>query len=85
MRVKEPFLGGCVTIKKGWKVTILVPSGKRWDRVTGQIEDELKEMTGVAVMPSSHGGWVLNMGGRFGTPGIADDDNIVAIRGKRIR
>jgi hypothetical protein len=32
------------------------------------------------------GCWVLNLGGAHGTPGIADDDNIVAINrgGKRI-
>lgn len=38
---------------------------------------------GKAVMRSSHGGWVLNMGGRHGTPGIADEDNIVAVRKQR--
>ena len=35
--------------------------------------------TGRAVMPSSHGGWVLNMGGRYGTPGIADETNVVRV------
>lgn len=31
-------------------------------------------------MRSGHGGWVLNMGGKHGTPGIADDNNIVSVR-----
>jgi hypothetical protein len=28
-------------------------------------------------------GWVLNMGGRFGTPGIATENNIVRVGGKK--
>ena len=36
--------------------------------------------TGRAVMPCISGGWVLNMGGRHGTPGIANDDNTVKVR-----
>ena len=39
-----------------------------------------KEHTGKAVMRSSHGGWVLNMGGAHGTPGLADERNIVRVR-----
>lgn len=39
-----------------------------------------QKRSGKAVMRSSHGGWVLNMGGRHGTPGLADDDNIVHVR-----
>lgn len=35
--------------------------------------------TGKAVMKGPHG-WVLNMGGAHGTPGIADDRNVVMIR-----
>ena len=31
-------------------------------------------------MRSSHGGWVLNMGGAHGTPGLAGEENIVAVR-----
>lgn len=53
-------------IKPGDKVTIVTPQGQ--------------QRTGRAVMRSSHGGWVLNMGGKHGTPGIADDSNIVAVR-----
>src|SRR5208337_2565750 len=39
-----------------------------------------KERTGRAVMRSSHGGWVLNMGGAHGTPGLADDSNITSVK-----
>ena len=35
--------------------------------------------TGRAVMRGPHG-WVLNMGGAHGTPAIANDDNIVAVK-----
>lgn len=35
--------------------------------------------TGKAVMRSSSGGWVLNMGGPHGTPGLANDQNIVRV------
>lgn len=38
---------------------------------------------GRVVMRSSIGGWLLNMGGRHGTPGLADKNNIVAINSKR--
>jgi hypothetical protein len=34
------------------------------------------------VMYSSNGGWVLNMGGKHGTPGIATEENTVRIRKK---
>ncbi|MGH7174774.1 MAG: hypothetical protein ACREGR_00235 [Minisyncoccia bacterium] len=71
-------------IKVGTRLTILVPAGKGIDRATGRIVQEWKEATGRVVMPSSHGGWVLNMGGRYGTPGVADVRNIVKINGKRV-
>ena len=71
-------------IRHGDRVTIRVPNGKRINRETREIEQEWTEKTGKAVMHSAVGGWVLNMGGRHGTPGLADDDNIVAIRGKRV-
>lgn len=71
-------------IKHDDKVTILVPNGQRINRDTGRIEQDWKKATGRAVMHSAHGGWVLDMGGRHGTPGIADENNIVAIRGKRV-
>ena len=36
-----------------------------------------QERKGKAVMKSSHGGWVLNMGGPHGTPGLVDQKNYV--------
>lgn len=62
------------TIRSGDHVTILVPNG------IGRFGTEWKEATGRAVMVSSHGGWVLNMGGKHGKPGIADNTNVVAVR-----
>jgi hypothetical protein len=54
------------------------------DRVT--IVDRFgQKRTGRAVMRSSHGGWVLNMGGAHGTPGIADESNIVGVSPKKSR
>jgi hypothetical protein len=64
-------------------VTILVPNGKSIDRAAGKIVQDWKESTGRAVMRSAEGGWVLNMGGRFGTPGVADGGNVVAVNGRR--
>lgn len=52
-------------IQTGDRVTIVTPQNQRY--------------TGKAVMPSAHGGWVLNMGGKYGTPGIADENNIVKV------
>lgn len=34
---------------------------------------------GRVVMRSSHGGWVLNLGGKYGTPGIVDESNFISI------
>ena len=39
-----------------------------------------QKSTGRAVMRSSSGGWVLNMGGPHGTPGIASEENIVSVK-----
>lgn len=39
-----------------------------------------QERTGRAVMRSSVGGWVLNMGGQHGTPGLADRNNVTNVR-----
>lgn len=39
-----------------------------------------QKSTGRAVMRSTHGGWVLNMGGRHGTPAVADSHNIVSVK-----
>jgi hypothetical protein len=61
-------------IKHGDKVTILIPAG------IGRNGQEWKEATGKAVMHSSPvDGWVLNMGGPHGTPGIATEENTVKI------
>jgi hypothetical protein len=56
-------------ITAGTRVTIMTPHGQ--------------ERTGRAVMRSSHGGWVLNMGGAHGTPGLVDERNIVRVGRKR--
>lgn len=37
---------------------------------------------GRAVMRGPHG-WVLNMGGPHGTPGVADEENTVAVKAAR--
>jgi hypothetical protein len=56
----------------------LVDSIGRGDRVT--IVDRFgKEHTGKAVMKGP-AGWVLNMGGRHGTPDIASEKNIVKVK-----
>jgi hypothetical protein len=62
-------------IKVGDRVKILIPAGR------GSKGQEWAEKTGKAVMKGPYG-WVLNMGGKHGTPGIADDENTVAVRGK---
>lgn len=64
------------SIRPGDRVTILVPAG------IGRNGQEWKPTTGKAVMYSSNGGWVLNMGGKHGTPGIATEENTVRIRKK---
>lgn len=55
-------------VRPGDSVTILTPHGSR--------------LTGKAVMRSAVGGWVLNGGGRHGTPLLADDRNTVGVRCK---
>ncbi len=52
------------TIRPGDKVTIVTPQGQ--------------DRSGRAVMRGTYG-WVLNMGGRHGTPGIATDENTVRV------
>jgi|CXWL01.1.fsa_nt_gi hypothetical protein len=59
-------------IQPGDKVTILIYAGR------GREGTEWKPKSGKAVMRGPYG-WVLNMGGQHGTPGIADERNIVAI------
>lgn len=65
------------TIKNGDRVTILVPAG------IGRNGVEWTQRTGKAVMYSSNGGWVLNMGGKHGTPGIATEENTVKIQRRK--
>lgn len=65
------------SIHHGDKVTILIPNGIGRDGV------EYRPKTGRAVMHSANGGWVLNMGGRHGTPGIATVENTVRIQKAR--
>lgn len=60
------------SIKTGDRVTILVPNG------IGRDGQEWKEKSGRAVMRGPYG-WVLNMGGRYGTPGIASERSIVRV------
>lgn len=59
--------------------TRLIDAIRFGDRVT--IVDRFgQQRTGRAVMRSSSGGWVLNMGGPHGTPGLADDRNVVRVK-----
>lgn len=64
------------TIRHGDRVTILVPNGIGRDGI------EWRKRTGTAVMRGP-AGWVLNMGGRYGTPGIAGVDNTVSVKAVR--
>jgi len=64
------------TIRHGDRVEILVPAGM------GREGQEWKKATGRAVMLGP-AGWVLNMGGAHGTPGIATDENTVSVNGHR--
>ena len=68
-------------IRVGSRVTIRVPNGKSIDWTTGKIIQDWTQRTGRAVM-RGQAGWVLNMGGRYGTPGIATPENVVAVGGK---
>jgi hypothetical protein len=65
------------SIKHGDRVTILVPAGR------GRDGQEWEQRTGRAVMRSSNGGWVINLGGAHGTPGLADDSNVVSVKAAR--
>lgn len=69
------------SIKKGDRVTVLVPNG------IGRYGQEWKEQSGRCVFPPGcqSGGThaTLNMGGQFGTPGIAAEQNLVRV-GQRV-
>jgi hypothetical protein len=65
-------------VRHGDKVTILIPNG------IGRNGQEWKAKTGRAVMRGAlPGSWVLNMGGRYGTPGVATEKNFVSARRSR--
>jgi hypothetical protein len=57
----------------------LIDAIRHGDRVT-IVNRFGQQHTGRAVMRSSSGGWVLNMGGAHGTPGLADDRNVVRVK-----
>lgn len=42
------------------------------------LDEQGNEQTGRAMMPGP-AGWVLNLGGQYGTPGIVDKENFVRI------
>jgi len=67
-------------IKAGDRVTILIPNG------IGRNGVEMKQATGRAVMRGP-AGWVLNMGGKHGTPAIASARNLFDVKrnGRRVR
>lgn len=62
------------TVRPGDRVTILLQNG------IGRHGPEYREATGRAVMPAAGAlGWVLNLGGRYGRPGVATRENFVRI------
>lgn len=63
-------------IQHGDRVTCLIPNGIGRSFDGGRVQ-EYKKKTGSAVMHSSAGGWVLNGGGRHGTPILVDAENFV--------
>lgn len=65
---------GFDSIRPGSRVTIMVPAG------IGRSGVEYKPKSGRAVMRGP-AGWVLNMGGPHGTPGIATPENTVKVSG----
>lgn len=60
------------------KTTSIVDHIRAGDRVT-IVNKFGQERSGRAVMPSACGGWVLDMGGSHGTPGIATVKNTVEV------
>ena len=64
------------SIRPGDRVTVNVPAG------IGRSGVEYKKRTGRAVMRGP-AGWVLNMGGKYGTPGVATLDNVVRVERRR--
>jgi hypothetical protein len=71
MAAKAANLNLLDSIRPGDRVTILVHSGGTcW-----------RGRTGKALMRGTHG-WMLDMGGRYGTPGVATVENLVSVRRK---
>lgn len=69
-------MSGMINVVDGRPVLDVIRSGSK---VT--IVDRFGvERTGRAVMRGPVG-WVLNMGGRYGTPAVATEENIVKVRG----
>tara|TARA_B100001778_G_scaffold334952_2_gene349492 strand:- start:15720 stop:16013 length:294 start_codon:yes stop_codon:yes gene_type:complete len=71
--------------KVGDRITILIPNGRglkgqEWKQKTGRCVITPNPILDPVGRPS---GVVLNMGGNHGTPGVADERNIVRI-GQRI-
>ena len=58
-------------IKLGSRITFLIPGGKNLD---GSID--WKEKRGKVAMKGPHG-WVVNGGGRHGTPYVVNEENFV--------
>lgn len=63
------------------KPSMLADTIRPGDRVT-IVTRQCQRRSGRAVMPSSAGGWVLNGGGRHGTPLLADNSNVVKVEGR---
>ena len=67
------------SIQRGDKVTALFPNGKKLEG--GKIVQEWKARTGkvnpLLIFPEHV---VIDLGGRFGTPGVVDASNIVSVR-----
>jgi len=57
-------------IRPGKRITFLIPNG------IGRNGQEYKEKTGRVVM-SGPCGWVVNGGGRYGTPHVVSEENFV--------
>lgn len=70
-------------IRRGTRVTILVRNGTGLNLIAPGTYERVPQYvrrTGRAVMRSGDGrGWVLNLGGQHGTPGLAYPDNTVKV------
>jgi hypothetical protein len=64
-------------IRPGDRVTIRIPAGM------GRNGQEWAEKSGRVVMRSSQGGWVLNMGGPHGSPGVASPENFLSVQHRK--